>query len=132
MSEESVYYVVRGAKMRCDKGSHTRKINLPVSHGSYVKEKPVMNEGDRVVDENISYFGICKECSDGEEVYLIDEKSGGTIIGKKCKPQILTDWSDSKEDTLVEGRPALTTKSWITCAAHNGIIKFESDGQEEK
>ena len=25
----STYYVVRGAKMECDKGSNQRKINLP-------------------------------------------------------------------------------------------------------
>ncbi|NFS30512.1 DUF4280 domain-containing protein, partial [Clostridium botulinum] len=28
-------YVVRGAKMKCNKGSHKKRINLPVSHGTY-------------------------------------------------------------------------------------------------
>ncbi|WP_326493198.1 hypothetical protein [Clostridium estertheticum] len=34
--DEDNYYIVRGAKMRCDKGTHARKINLPESHVAYV------------------------------------------------------------------------------------------------
>ncbi|OOM07382.1 DUF4280 domain-containing protein [Clostridium saccharobutylicum] len=131
MSDGDNYYIVRGAKMRCNKGSHARKINLPVSHGSYVKGKPMMNQGDNVVDKNISYFGICSECQEGDDIYLIAE-DGSTINGKKCLVEIFGEWSDVKEDTLVEGKGALTTDSWLVCSKYQGKIKFETNGQEEE
>lgn len=131
MSGGDNYYIVRGAKMRCDKGSHARKINLPVSHGSYVGKNPKMNKTDRKED-NISYFGICHgECpSSGEDIYLVAE-NGGTITGKKCCVKILKDWMNAKEDTLVEGEPALTTDSVLICK-YGGKIKFETNGQEQE
>ncbi|MBU3075539.1 PAAR-like protein [Clostridium estertheticum] len=48
--------------MRCDKGKHARKINLPEGHVAYATEKSMMNKSDNVVNKNISYFGICSEC----------------------------------------------------------------------
>lgn len=35
---------------------------------------------------------------------------------------------NTKEDTLVDGAPALTTDSTLICA-YGGIIKFVTDGQ---
>lgn len=130
MSGGDNYYIVRGAKMRCDKGTHARKINLPVSHGSYVAEKPMMNKTDRK-EKNISYFGICNGgCpSNGGNICLIAE-NGQTIEGKKCCVQILKDWMNVKEETLVEGEPALTTDSVLICK-YGGKIKFETNGQEK-
>lgn len=132
MGDEDNYYIVRGAKMRCDKGTHVRKITLPESHGSYASEKPMMNKSDRVVDKNIGYFGICSECKEGEDIYLIDENGNQLPPGKKCLVKIVDDWSDVKEDTLVEGKAALTTDSWAVCSAYLGKIKFESSGQEKE
>jgi hypothetical protein len=132
MSDGDNYYIVRGAKMRCEKGTHARKINLPVSHGSYVKGKPMMNQGDNVVNKNISYFGICHECQEGEDIYLIGEDGNQLPPGKKCLVQIAGEWSDTKVDTLVEGKAALTTDSWLVCSKYQGKIKFETNGQEEK
>lgn len=131
MSEGDNYYIVRGAKIRCTKGTHERKINLPVSHGSYVNGKPMMNKGDRVEEKNITYFGICKECEHGEDIYLLDENGSQLPPGKKCHVKTSSEWSDTKEDTLVEGKGALTTDSWITCTAHGGRITFVDNGQQE-
>ena len=126
---EGIAYVVRGAKMKCSKGTHTRKINLPVSHGSYSNGNPMMNKTDRVVEENISYFGICKgDCPSSGDISLVKE-TGGTVTGKKCSVMILRDWENAKEDTLVQGEAALTTDSILICA-YGGQIKFISDGQE--
>ena len=41
-------YLVRGAYLHCTFGSHTRKLNLPRSHGDYIGEDPKMNAGDCV------------------------------------------------------------------------------------
>lgn len=43
MSDGDNYYIVRGVKMRCNKGFYVRKINLLVSYGLYVKGKLMMN-----------------------------------------------------------------------------------------
>ena len=112
-------YVVRGAKMKCDKGTQTKRINLPTSHGSYSNGNPIMNESDNVVGQNISDFGICSgSCP----------SNSGNEKTKKCQIMILNKWMNIKEDTLIEGAPALTTDSILICA-YGGIIKFISDGQ---
>lgn len=123
----SAYYIVRGAKMKCDKGSNQRKINLPVSHGSYVKDKPILNKKDSKPD-NISYFGVCQECTE-EEITVIDE-NGALKTGKKCTPIISGEWVTTKDNNLVEGQAALTTDSIIFCT-HGGKIKFLTSGQED-
>ena len=84
MSDDN-YYIVRGAAMRCDKGTHQRKINLKTSHGAYVNGKPKMNANDCVPEENISYFGICQgSCPEGEgDIYLVGE-DGETKTGKSA------------------------------------------------
>lgn len=90
--QEAELYVVRGAKMICSCGSHKRKINLPISHGSYIKDKPMMTKldyttelkvndamdavnnkknlekiiQDKAIDKfntNIPYFGLCSAMS---------------------------------------------------------------------
>ncbi|MBW9154817.1 DUF4280 domain-containing protein [Clostridium estertheticum] len=126
------YYIVRGAKMRCDKGTHARKINLPESHGAYATEKPMMNKSDNVVNKNISYFGICRECKEGEDIYLIGEDGVQLPPGKKCLVKISGDWMKVKEDTLVDGKPALTAESVLICSLHQGKIKFVTTGQEQE
>lgn len=123
----ATYYVVRGAKMWCDKGSNERKINLPVSHGSYVNGKPILNKKDSKPG-NISYFGVCPECLAGEETTVID-KNGALKTGKKCTPVIVVDWVKTKDNTIIEGQPALTNESIIFCT-HGGNITFVDHGQE--
>lgn len=122
-------YVVRGAKMKCDKGTHKKRINLPVSHGTYSNGNPVMNESDNVVGKNISSFGICKgDCPSNETITVVNKK-GRSITGKKCQVKILKEWINAKEDALVEGEPALTTDSILICA-YGGQIRFVTDGQK--
>ena len=106
----NVTYVVRGAVMRCSKGSSPICINLPASHGSYAKGKPIMIKTDNAVGANIGSFGVCK-C---------------TMI--PCCPAFLGDWMFCKEDTLIKGIPALLKTSMLICAK-GGAITFETDGQ---
>ncbi|BCZ45491.1 hypothetical protein psyc5s11_15580 [Clostridium gelidum] len=122
-------YIVRGAKMKCNMGSHSRKINLPVSHGSYTNGNPMMNKTDRVVDKNISYFGVCKGCCPSSDNIHLVKENGGNVTGKKCKVKILKDWMNAKEDTLVGGEAALITDSVLVCE-YGGQIRFVNDGQD--
>lgn len=33
MSEEKISYITRGALLKCEFGTHTRRLNLPEDHG---------------------------------------------------------------------------------------------------
>lgn len=60
--------LVRGALLKCNCGTHPRRLNLPKSYGSYVDEQmehPFVSEKDCIFceggsDGNITYFGVCK------------------------------------------------------------------------
>lgn len=55
-------YLVRGAELYCNCGTHIRKLNLPICHGVYTNGRPMMHEEDCEVgdDKNIPSFGICQ------------------------------------------------------------------------
>lgn len=97
--------------MKCSKGNKLVKINLPASHGSYVNGKPIMVKTDRAVGANIGSFGICK------------------CTMKTCSPAIFSDWMTVQDSTIIDGKPAITTKSTLVCAK-GGQIKFVTDGQD--
>ena len=43
MAEENEY-LVRGALLYCTNGTHPRRINLPICHGSYIKGHPLLHK----------------------------------------------------------------------------------------
>lgn len=139
-------YVVRGATIYCSCGTHMRKLDMPVSHGSYIRDKAMMNKSDCKVgiDKNIPPFGACKsENKDGIDIKIEDEKdlitytdeNGNTdkpqmpVEGKLCEPKLGDEWADAQENTLVDGKPALTVNSTITCS-YGGTIRFMDAGQD--
>lgn len=153
MSEEQVSYpyVVRGAKIYCAYGSHIRQLDMPVAHGAYIRDKPMMNEKDCEVglDANIAPFGACQspdnpnkkiEINDGTNAMQVptDESCENfappslPIQGRLCTPMLGEKWCDAKEDTLVDGLPALTTNCTLACCygGTEGVIGFMDDGQE--
>ena len=143
MSEYS--YVVRGASIYCTCGSHGRKLDMPVCHGTYTREKPNMHERDCQVglNANIPPFGAClSPANPGQEIMIHDavgimpmQDSNGNsvvpampIIGKLCQPVLADKWCDAYEDTLIDGVPALRVNCTISCI-FNGTICFADDGQ---
>lgn len=139
-------YVVRGATMYCTCGSHTRKLDMPASHGSYIRDKAMMNKTDCKVgiDQNIPPFGACYSPEkDGIDIVIEDAKDlvpftdeegnpiepSLPIEGKLCEPKLAEAWSDTQEKTLVDGEPALAVNSTITCS-YGGVIGFMDAGQE--
>ena len=145
-TEEMHYpYVVRGATMYCSCGTHTRKLDMPASHGSYIRDKAMMNRTDCKVgiDKNIPPFGACRsETKDGIDIKIEDTKDllqvtdedgnpvevSLPIEGKLCEPELAKEWADAQEETLVDGEPALTVKCTITCM-YGGVIGFMDAGQ---
>lgn len=139
-------YVVRGAKIYCTCGSHVRKLDMPVSHGSYIRGKAMMNEKDCKVgiEQNIPPFGACFsenkagidiEINDAKDLVPYTDENGNPveiqlpIEGKLCEPKLAAQWQEAQEDTLVDGQPALKVNCSITCS-YGGTIAFMDSGQE--
>lgn len=105
-------YVVAGAILSCSNGSKRVRLTMPVSHGVYIKDKAQMNIQDYLTYSNIKPFGACS-----------------ALQGAPCSPAITIPWINGKEDTLIEGHPALLNISTNTCL-HCGTIKIDDDGQD--
>lgn len=140
-------YVVRGALLHCQYGSHCRRLNLPLCHGVYTLKKPIMFKKDCVVEENIPSFGVCsspdnptggsisyvKEAPRNPDGSFTGEVASGTVTGTPCVPVIVNVWDDTHDDTHIgkEGEPALTTRSFLVCK-YNGLIEIVRSGQEDE
>lgn len=130
-------YLVRGAIMACDQGTHTRKLGLLESHGAYLEGKPQIYSDDSIEGVNINYFGICKlgHVSNSEEITLIkcgnDGVKGSTVTGCKCIPKIVGSWRNCKEDNALNGVQVVTTESYLVCQ-YGGIIEPVSSGQDDR
>lgn len=131
-------YLVRGALLACDCGTHARKLNLLQSHGIYINDKAQILESDCVVEENISYFGICHaetKPKGAENITLVKYgeagKDGATVAGCKCRPEIIGKWRGCMEKNLLQGdEKTVTTDSFLICRC-GGLIQPLSSGQED-
>jgi len=130
------YYVVAGATFFCSKGTHFRRLDLPLSHGVYIRDISATNEDDCVVGRNIPTFGVCLSESNGSELVQTTHTDGLLpfenvtlpIIGKRCTPQV-GKWIDAKEDKFVDGKPQLTVQCTLVCGRGGGVIGFVDNGQ---
>ena len=153
-------YVVRGARIFCQYGTHVRRLDMPAAHGAFIRDKAMMNEADCKVglSLNIAPFGGCHSplnqgpriditVGPGEEPMPtgFDEATRtaispppGTVIPdvRLCVPILGNKWLDAEKETLVDGKPALTMKCSIMCAyvgvstGETSGISFIDDGQE--
>ena len=133
-------YLVRGAMLYCDKGSHPRRLNLPQGHGVYFKGKPAIRKDDCVTVDNVTCFGVCTSNSppDGAaEVllsgYVLAGESPDTaadVCGIKCRPEIVGEWrAVNKRANITGDFAAVTTDSYLVCAC-GGFINVATSGQE--
>ncbi len=150
--KQPVAYLTRGANLRCNMGSHARKINLLEGHGlEFLKmddqyyPHPLLAESEIVLEENICYFGICNSSTpppDAPTICLKPEQTAqsnqtakqGTsdpLEGKKCIPKILGGWLDTKDDVVLDvkgtDQKVLLMTSCLVCA-NMGLIEPEDDG----
>jgi len=118
--EQGQAYLVRGANLFCNCGSHVRKLNLPKCHGVYITEHPMIHKLDRIPGDafNIPSFGVCTAPSSNlidpketvtyklrnydEQGNQIDiEEDFGVVTGVKCRPIITQPWIDTHVITRV-------------------------------
>lgn len=105
-----IRYVVKGAMVKCSSGSSPSSLNLPQSHGMYVNEKAVLNNGDTAAGANVMPFGKCK------------------VLKGPCSPALAPCWDGAKLNTLIEGKPTLLASSTLSCSIGGGITIIR-DGQ---
>jgi hypothetical protein len=129
MAQEKEAYVVRGATLKCNKGTMTSKIMIPLCHGVYIGGKPQLNINDYKLGENISHFGLCKSSiPDDPRPEGVDEK--GNIV-RVCIAEFIGPWEEGHQNKLIEGIPALTDKCKNHCF-YGGEITVEEHYQKEE
>ncbi|MGE7090729.1 DUF4280 domain-containing protein [Lysinibacillus sp. NPDC048646] len=126
--DEQRSYVVAGAKLSCSQGDQTSSLQMPMSHGVYVKNKAQMNTMDFKPGVNIQPFGLCQTLSN-PTVAAATAANNGVLTPMPCTPVITMPWINGKADQLIEKSPALINQS-INMCLYCGTIKVEDDGQE--
>lgn len=115
LARQNPVYVTRGALLKCQCGSHCRRLNLAMSHGIYASKNAVVHEDNcnPINGENISWFGVCQSPfnkTKGASILLevdktLDPNATGNIRGTPCIPRIVGAWRDThaqlkiKDDT---------------------------------
>lgn len=129
MAEEQEY-LVRGALLCCRQGSHPRRLNLPVSHGEYICDHPVIMDED-YTDKNISSFGVCYSSTPPEGAPVVryagyvpegSTETAEEVQGRQCIPNI-------KEKWVCANGQEVHMDSYLTCTC-GGIIKPLTSGLE--
>lgn len=151
-------FLVRGALLHCRCGSHNRRLNMPMDHGVYATDHPLIHRLDCLVgdDQNIGMFGICSSSKipQGTKIRL-DEyvpsdalgnplgEPGKTLEGYPCTPDIIGTWLITRDyNCIVDnglkdaygkknklGQPAVTTASFLVCK-YGGLIEPLNSGQD--
>jgi hypothetical protein len=127
-------YVVRGAVIQCSLGSHTDVLNVPKSHGAYIKNQVQLTVADCKAGTNILCFGACKQAGAPSPV---QETIGGNPDPATpaepapfpvCAPVLNSQWINHHTTHLrLEGRTALLQDANLMCA-RGGEIKIIRNG----
>ena len=93
---------------------------------------PYSGESQCIVGEtdNIKFFGICKNCTEGEDICVKTEDGKDKITRIKCKPDLVGDvWFDTKENALITSEKLVIGNSYLMCK-HGGFITIVTSGEE--
>lgn len=106
-------YVVRGGTMSCTLGSAPDRLNMPYSHGVFLKDKPQLNVTDSKGGSNIICFGTCSR----------------SVPPPVCTPTIATNWVNMSDTKLrIEEKEALIDNALVFCI-YGGTIRITDNGQ---
>lgn len=120
-------YVVAGATISCSFGSQSSRLSSPMSHGVFVKGKPLMNIMDYIPNVNIMPFGTCGSMQN-PVVAAATAANNGVLQRMPCMPMVTMPWLGGKTDKRVDNVPSLLSDSTNMCM-FCGQIKVENDGQ---
>lgn len=154
MINDKTRYAYRLIKAKCSCGdkTFTQYLNLPKDHGVYFQEEefPLLNANDHTANENILGFGRCHSGKRGRDnlggtmlsSVLFGPALGGVVrdlVGSLCEPMTVVPWRFVDENYLIDGAPAITVKSELSCY-YGGTITIvvedigadDSDDTEEE
>lgn len=83
--EQRASYVVHGAYAACGMGSRPARLVVPVCHGTYLHDMPILTIYDAIPKKNVQIFGYCNSSKNpdriakAEEIQANVEKSGGLM-----------------------------------------------------
>ncbi|MDR1321894.1 MAG: DUF4280 domain-containing protein [Gracilibacteraceae bacterium] len=137
-------FLVRGAYLRCNFGTHGRRLNLFLSHGVYSYDRPLVNENDCTYGEgkHVTTFGVCgaPDCPRSGSVRLFMEEydpitgyrrpdAGKSMTGCPCQIRLIGKWRDPHKKFTFDGGRAVTTNSFL-CCEFGGVITPITSGQD--
>ena len=107
-------YMTMSAQIKCSNGAAPVPIVMGVGHGvvSCKTHLPVLNANDHIPMVNIMPFGTCKV------------KPPAPPGANVCIPVTPMPWSKGDKNYSLDGMPALTKDSCLTCML-GGTIKFQ-------
>lgn len=136
-------YSRRMIVVKCSYGTQENYLNVKTDHGIICRKIgqgadselcPFMNANDHIAGENIIHFGRC--ISPYNKIFALESKRIGQIgdvvdgigialglnEGYMCEPQTDIAWKKVSDKTFIEGVPAITDASELTCY-YGGIIR---------
>ena len=123
----STYYVVAGAKLQCSCG--TAPCSLIVPPGKVmIENKPMANMMHFQPMTNITPFGMCTTTANPVVASATAAPPSGVLKPQPCIPQIVSPWVKPKPNVLVQGQPAITENSRLTCM-WSGQVSVQDPGQ---
>jgi len=103
--------VVRGGKVECAAGAKPDVLNMPYSHGVFLKNQPQLNISDSKGGVNIFSFGSC------------------SITTGPCVPAFATDWINTSNTKLrIDQKEALLKDAVLFCTV-GGKVTITDSGQ---
>lgn len=134
-------YLRRLIKVECSKGTMANYLNVEEDHGvvwfstdengESGEENPLMNANDHEGNVNLMCFGRCK--AESNKVFGEGAKRAfhvGSLFdamsrkGYKCTPYCSRVWEQTRDDVLLDGAPAITADSCVTCY-YGGTITMQ-------
>lgn len=147
-------YLYRLYEVECSYGTQKNYLNVRTDHGIIycgTDEEhnqvlcPCLNANDHIVGKNITHFGRCKSPYNkvfgrgrkriGQIGDIVDGfgKLTGLNEGYLCEPETAIAWKKVSDKNLIEGVPAITDMSELTCY-YGGVIKVaevEADNSDD-
>lgn len=145
-------YLRRLIKVECDCGTMANYLNVKEDHGVVWfstdengepgEENPLMNANDHEGDVNLMCFGKCKSESNkvfGEgakrnfHIGSLMDALGSTLgfsEGYKCTPYCSRAWEETENNVWLDGAPAITADSYVTCY-YGGTIRMQQISETE-
>ncbi len=120
-------YVVQGAELKCNFGSKSSKLQVPIPHRVSINNKQQANIMDNKPMLNIQPFGQCSSLAN-PAVAAATAANYGRLQKMPCIPVTIAPWMMGKINVTTGNFPVLQKNSTLMCM-WCGMIKIQDSGQ---